>query len=632
MSTLVKSAAGFVRPRRANQNQLVAATRETVRRLENLTEGQLQQASGQLRERVAQQGPDLAGIQIEAFALMSEAIRRTRNIELYDVQLLASIILSQGRVAEMQTGEGKTLACAPAVFLHGLAGRGVHVATPNSYLAQRDCELLTPVFRLLGATISLLPEREAAERKRAAYMCDVTYGTGYEFGFDYLRDQLSLRQPGKVLGETLWSRISGSDLPAPDTIQRPLSCAVVDEIDNVLLDDAGSPLVLSETADQDAPDAAAHQMACRLAAQLREGVDYRLDASAGRVNLTDDGADRIHGPEVDIPLCMLLRSWTEYVEKALLARTIYRRDVHYVVHEGVVQIVDASTGRIFSDRTWQDGLHQAVEAKENVRITAERSALSQITRQRFYRLYPRLCGMTGTVAGCQREFRQIYGLKTQPVPLRIPSRRTIMPPRFFSTAAAKWQAVAQSVAEVHATARPVLIGTRSIDDSEILASVFHQRGLEFELLNGRQDAAEAEIVARAGRLRAITIATNLAGRGTDIKLGADAVSRGGLHVVVGECHESRRVDRQLVGRCARQGDPGSAQTFVSAEDSLLSRFGSWLADSLRRFADHQGEVNLNLARQVARLQMLAERQEYAARCALLRLDRSRDVLFSQRPR
>ena len=258
--------------------------------------------------------------------------------------------------------------------------------------------------------------------------------------------------------------------------------------------------------------------------------------------------------------------------------------MHYVVVDGAVQIVDASTGRIFSDRTWQDGLHQAIEAKEGVRITAEKHAEAQITRQRYFRLYERLCGMTGTAAGCEREFRQVYGLKTHSVPLRAPCQREILPPRFFANATAKWQAVVASVVEMHALRRPVLIGTRSIDDSERLADVFRQHALAFELLNGRQDAAEAEVVARAGQPCAITIATNLAGRGTDIQLAPEVVPRGGLHVVVAECHDSRRVDRQLIGRCARQGDPGSAQMFVSAEDSLIQRFGPWLGEFMQRHA------------------------------------------------
>ncbi len=617
--------------RRGREAQQISAIREAATRLVRLTETELGQASADLRNRVAQHGPDALGAKVQAFAFMREAIRRIRGVELYDEQLRAALILAKGRVAEMQTGEGKTLACAPAAYLHGLTGRGVHVATPNAYLAHRDFELLAPAFQLLGCPAGLLPERDSAERKRAAYLCDVTYGTGYEFGFDFLRDQLSMRQAAsQALGQMLWDKIRGSDRQTSGTTQRPLYCAVVDEIDNVLLDDAGSPLVLSETADQEAPDSAAHQLAHRIAPRLESGRHYQFDASSGCLQVTDAGVERVHAADVDVPVSVLLRSWTEYVEKALLAALLFRRDVHYVVIDGTVQIVDASTGRIFTDRTWQDGLHQAIEAREGVRITAEKHALAQITRQRFFRLYERLCGMTGTASGCEREFRQVYGLQVRAVPLRAPCRREILPTRFFANATAKWQAVARSVAQLHAARRPALIGTRSIDDSERLASLFRQCGLGCELLNGRQDAAEADIVARAGQPGAITIATNLAGRGTDIQLDSEVARLGGLHVVVGECHDSRRVDRQLIGRCARQGDAGSAQTLFSADDSLIQRFGPWLAEAMRRHAGPDGEVPFDLSRQVRRLQALAERQDYAARCALLRRDRSRDVLFSQR--
>ena len=347
------------------------------------------------------------------------------------------------------------------------------------------------------------------------------------------------------------------------------------------------------------------------------------------MQLTEAGIERIHAADLEIPVAVLLRTWTEYVELALRAEFLLRLDVHYVVVQGVVQIVDASTGRIFSDRTWQDGLHQAVEAKEDVPITAQRHALAQITRQRYYRRYDRFCGMTGTAAGCEREFRQVYGLTVKVVPLRVPSRRLVLPTRFFATASAKWAAIVQSVLQIHAEQRPVLVGTRSICDSEHLAGLLQQRGLYFALLNGRQDATEAAIVARAGKKGAITIATNLAGRGTDIQLDRNLAARGGLHVILAECHESARIDRQLIGRCARQGDPGSAQTFVSAEDSLIQRFGPWLAESMRRHGDSLGEVAVDLTRPLRRLQRTAERFAYASRCALLRRDLSRDELLSR---
>ncbi|MEO8496041.1 MAG: preprotein translocase subunit SecA, partial [Planctomycetota bacterium] len=348
------------------------------------------------------------------------------------------------------------------------------------------------------------------------------------------------------------------------------------------------------------------------------------------VRLTQEGVAWIHQTQHELPIHLLHRTWSEYVQQALHARLL-RRDVHYIVDDqGTVQIVDTSTGRIFTDRSWRDGLHQAVEAKERVVITGERRPLAQITRQRFARLYERLAGTTGTATGCEREFQQVYRLEVQSIPLRTPSQRAIWPARFFTRQQTKWDAIAASVDELHARQRPVLVGTRSIADSERLAELFRQQGIEFELLNGRQDAEEAAIVGQAGLRGAVTIATSLAGRGTDIKLGTGVADLGGLHVVVCECDESERIDRQLIGRCARQGEPGSAQIFVSAEDSLVAQHGSWLAQSIARLAGPDGELRLDLLPKIRRIQRAAERRANAARAALLRRDLSRDSLHSRR--
>ena len=412
-----------------------------------------------------------------------------------------------------------------------------------------------------------------------------------------------------------------------DVVQRPLHAAIIDEVDNVLLDEAGSPLVISGPADQLAADAVAHRLAGEVVAHLERDRDYRLDAATGFLQLTDPGVERIHASDWNIPLSLLIRTWAEYVELAIRARFLLFRDVHYIVDDQKVQIVDGCTGRIFSDRTWQDGLHQAVEAKEGVPITADRVPLAQITRQRYYRLYKRLCGMTGTAAGCEREFHGVYNLQVNPVPLRVPSRREIWPTRFFDRTEAKCRAIAQSVLDLLNAGRPVLVGTRSILDSDRLAASFREHQIEFALLNGRQDEEEAAIVARAGQPGAVTIATDLAGRGTDIRLGPGVADHGGLHVILAECHDSTRVDRQLIGRCARQGDPGSAQMFVSAEDSLIQRLGPWLGECMGQYGNRDGEVTLDLTGQLRRLQRMVERRDYANRCALLRRDLARDSLL-----
>jgi preprotein translocase subunit SecA len=483
---------------------------------------------------------------------------------------------------------------------------------------------------MLGLHVGLLPEGGAPPAgKRAAYLCDVTYGTGYEFGFDYLRDQLTLqRSSGRTLGAALLESLAG--VAAPTLIQRELYYAIVDEADNVLLDDAAAPLILSDTSHGEAEDAEVHRAARRILQHLRPDEHLRGSAASSRIELTEAGTAWIHRA-AEIPIEQLRRTWTEYVEQALRATTL-RRDVHYIVaDDGTVKIVDHGTGRIFTDRTWRSGLHQAVEAKEGLRITPERQPLAQITRQRFSRLYRRLAGTTGTASGCEREFRGVYRLDVAPIPLRTASRRSIWPMRCFVSQSLKWNAIADSVERVHGTQRPVLVGTASIDESEHLAELFRGRGLDFQLLNGRQDAAEATIIAAAGRRQALTIATSLAGRGTDIRLGPGVAELGGLHVVVSQCGDSARIDRQLMGRCARQGDPGSAQLFVSSEDKLLAQHGAWLAQFIQRHAGSDGELKADLGRQLRRIQQTAERAAYAARRVLLRRDLSRDSLYGPQP-
>jgi preprotein translocase subunit SecA len=631
LSSVETSVASMPVPRDARDDEILVGVHARSDTLVGLSKEQLRERAEQLRLTVLHESVDAVACRVEAFALMYEALRRRRGIALYDVQLLAGLALARGQIAEMETGEGKTFACAPAALLHSLSGRGVHVATPNVYLAKRDFELVLPAFEILGVHAGLLDEHASDEKKRLAYRCDVTYGAGYEFGFDYLRDQLTLRQySSRPLGRTMLERLAGVDSPTDQLLQRGLYYAIVDEADHVLLDDAASPLVLSATDEVDAPDAELHRAAGGVANQLLAGIHFRITGAAG-VELTRDGIARIHQSTSHLSLEELQRTWSEYVEQALQARLL-KRDVHYVVDKnGAVQIVDGATGRIFSDRTWSDGLHQAVEAKEGVRITSEKPPLAQITRQRFARLYERLAGMTGTAAGCEREFVHVYHLDVQTIPLRKPSRREEWPTRFFATQASKWDAIAESVAQVHAQGRPVLAGARSIADSVRLAELFQQHGMTVQLLNGRQDAEEAAVISRAGVRGAVTIATNLAGRGTDIKLAAGVDSLGGLHVVVSECGDSARVDRQLVGRAARQGDPGSAQLFVSAEDALIQHHGTWLARTMLRLAGARGELNVDLTPQLRRVQRVAERMAYAARSNLLRRDLSRDSLYSKRP-
>ncbi len=608
--------------------QILAAIREEQARLPELTPSLLAERSESARLRIATDGVDDFQAVVHAFVLADLGLRQALGISLYDVQILASLALARGAIAEMATGEGKTYSCAPAAVLHGLTGRGVHVVTTNAYLAQRDYELLASAYRAIDLTSSLIPERAQASEKRLAYQSDIAYSTGYELGFDYLRDQLTLRTPdARRLGQSLLQRLHGKSAGRDPLIQRPHYYAIVDEIDNVLLDDASSPLILSGAAPGEAPDAEVHRVARDLIYLLNPASDYVVDSKAGSVQLTPEGIERIHDPKIPIPLSQLTRTWTEYIEQALRAQLLIRKDVHYIVSDGTVQIVDASTGRIFADRVWQDGLHQAIEAKEGVTITADRRAMAQVTRQRYFRRYQRLAGMTGTAQGCEREFQQVYRLPIQPIPLRKPTQRRELPTRFFVSTEAKSKAIVQSVAEIHATGRPILIGTRSIEDSQRLADLLAEAGVAHRLLNGKQDEEEAAVVGRAGDPGAVTIATNLAGRGTDIKLSEEVIALGGLHVIAAECHDSPRVDRQLLGRCGRQGDPGTTQTFVSADDVLIQRHGPWLARFMARHASPQGEVMRNLTPYIRRMQQTAERIGFRQRSEVLRRDLASDALF-----
>lgn len=626
MPGLISAALRCVSSKESNA-QFIRHVRDQSLSLQSSSTAELRNFSTQLRQKASIRPFEQTSVLTSAFALANASLQRTLGIQLYDVQLIAARTLAAGEIAEMQTGEGKTFSAVPAAVWGGLIGHGVHVSTPNHYLAMRDYSELKPVYEMAGISVGLLPERTTSCAKRKAYACDVTYGSGYEFGFDYLRDQLALRSLAKQeLGESLLRSLERRPAsPQQVTCQRGLWFAIVDEADNVLVDDATSPLILSESQPGDACDADAVRLARYVATHLDERHIKQLGPQ--QLELSDLGRERIHGDDIAIPVHQLLRPWTSYVVTALRADRFFRRDVHYVVDRETVQIVDASTGRVFADRAWQSGLHQAIEAKENLRITPEKSALARITRQRFYRLYDRVAGMTGTAASCRRELQSVYGVKTRIIPLRTPSQRTLLPMRCFTTQAAKWQAIVRSIREYHVTGRPLLIGTRTIAESDQLANLLTGHDTPFQVLNDRQDEEEAQIIARAGRAGKITIATNLAGRGTDIKLSEKVKELGGLHVIVTEPHESPRIDRQMIGRAGRQGDPGSAQLFVAMDDWLIKTFGSWLTASTAQLVDGSGEITLRLEPQIRRIQLAAERQHYAVRAQMLRADLANDDLF-----
>ena len=608
------------------QRRIVAKVHGVAAKLKHFSRAELQNYVADLRESVHLRScvPDL--LAIPAIAASNEALRRVQGIELYDVQVLAANALMSRKVANMQTGEGKTLVAVPTAVYSGLFGRGTHVATPNAYLAERDCEQLKSVYEELGMTAGLLNSQDTSPHaKSKAYRCDITYGPGHEFGFDYLRDQVMLKEQRALpRGVRQIECLQGNRLQMPIQ-QRGLASAIVDEIDSVLIDDASSPQILSSFQSGEAQDSDAVQLANRLADNLEQDLHYR-EVRNGQFRLTRQGFNAIHDASITIPANQIARPWTQYVEAALCAKFHFVRDIDYVVVDDTIRIVEKSTGRIFEDRSWQAGLHQAIEAEEQVPITPESLPLAQVTRQRFYRLYSRLAGMTGTTENCIHELKKIYGLDVAVIPLRVPSQRRTLPIQAFSTSEERWEAIARAVSKIHRKGQPVLIGTRTIKDSCRLADKLLDRGLRFELLNGVQDADESKVISRAGHESAITIATNLAGRGTDIKLTPRSRSLGGLHVIVSECQASARVDRQLIGRCARQGDPGSFQTFVSAEDWLFANHVPWLSKSASNFSKIKGKTLNSFIR---KLQSKIERTQFANRLQLLQANQLTKQLLSR---
>ncbi|MFO7902033.1 MAG: preprotein translocase subunit SecA [Pirellulaceae bacterium] len=565
-----------VRPRAVTppvaDRRTIQSIRECADGLRQRGDHELRDAMRELREIVSGKEPADRSMVISCFALVTESSRRTLGVELYDVQLSAGLALARKSIVEMQTGEGKTLSAALAAAAFSLCGAGVHLMTVNAYLAERDYLELLPTWTLLGISAGLLRQDATPEQKRSAYGCDITYGPGYEFGFDYLRDQLRLlSRPRQRLGSAYRNQLRGQDAAVASLLQRGQAFAIVDEADSVMLDEAVTPLILSGASQDKARHPDLYLNAMRLADQLEVNRDYLLDARWKITQLTEYGAKKIRDAAALRPSAGLGRPWSQYVEQALHAKLILRRDVDYVVENDHIMLVDEKTGRIFGNRSWRDGLRQAVEAREGVHITAENESLARISRQRYLRLYQGMCGLTGTAVGVEKEYWQVYRMPVVKIPLRTPSRRHVLPTRFFADQQLKWSAIVKDIERIHRTGQPILVGTRTIEDSQALAAKLEAANISCHLLNGLQDADEADVVAAAGRVGKVTVATNMAGRGTDITLHGGAAELGGLHVIGCEPHDSARVDRQLMGRCARQGDPGTCQSFVSAEDPVIAR-------------------------------------------------------------
>ena len=631
--------------------------------LQALSDTELQAKTAEFKQRLAD-GEKLDSLLVEAFAVCREASKRVLGMRHFDVQLIGGMVLHYGKIAEMRTGEGKTLVATTAVYLNALTGKGVHVVTVNDYLAARDAGIMRPLYEFLGMSVGIIISNMDHADKKAAYLADITYGTNNEYGFDYLRDNMVSDQSEKV--------------------QRELSFAVVDEVDSILIDEARTPLIISGQADDNVTlYQVMNQIPPQLIAQKSEDGegDYWVDEKARQVVLSDQGHE--HAEQILTKMGLLqegdsLYSTTNimlmhHLMAALRAYTLYQRDQHYVVQDGEVIIVDEFTGRLMAGRRWSDGLHQAVEAKEGVEINKENQTLASITFQNFFRLYDKLAGMTGTADTEAFEFQNIYGLETVIIPPNRPMIRKDLNDQIYRSIEEKYEAVVADIKERHAKGQPILVGTTSIENSELVSALLDKEHLRHNVLNAKEHAREADIIAQAGRPGMITVATNMAGRGTDIVLGGNikpqidainaddslteeakkseidklqqqwqidhdaVIAAGGLHIIGTERHESRRIDNQLRGRAGRQGDAGSSRFYLSFEDPLLRLFALDRATAiLNRLAPERGvaiEAGM-LNRQIEGAQRKVENRNFDMRKQVLEYDDvandQRKVIYHQR--
>ena len=575
--------------------------------MQNLKDCELTEKTNFFRERIAK-GESLDSILPEAFAVVRETSKRKLGERHYDVQLIGGIVLHEGKIAEMRTGEGKTLTSTLAIYLNALAGKGVHIITVNDYLAKRDAEWMSPVFHHLNMEVGIIQNMMNDEERKKAYNADITYGTNNEFGFDYLRDNMKF------------------DLK--DYVQRDQHYAIVDEVDSILIDEARTPLIISGPSEKGSD---LYHVANRAVLGLKKEDDFEVDEKAKSVQLTESGIDKIeHAMSVNNLYAPENILHLHHAQQALKANALFSKDVDYVVKDGEVLIVDEFTGRILAGRRYSDGLHQALESKEGVKVEKENQTLATITLQNYFRMYDKLAGMTGTAETEVAEFHNIYKLGVTVIPTHRPMVRDDQADIIFLTRDDKFQAVAEDIKRCYASKQPVLVGTVAIETSEYLSHILYNEGVPHNILNAKQHEREAEIVKEAGEQGKITIATNMAGRGTDIKLGEGVIELGGLRIIGTERHESRRIDNQLRGRAGRQGEPGSSKFYLSLEDDLIRVFGGEkLKNTMMRIGMKPGEsIEHNMvSRSIEKAQEKVEKHNFEIRKHLLEYD---DVLNQQR--
>ncbi len=618
LSSLLKSVFGTSSERHVKRLEpILEAVRAREAECVRMRNNQLRRQTQLFKERLSQ-GESLDDILPEAFAVVSETAKRVVGMRPFDVQVIGGIVLHQGNIAEMVTGEGKTLVATMPVYLNSLTGDGVHLVTVNDYLAQRDSEWMGPIYRFLGQTVGLIQHDMATAERQVAYRADITYGTNNEFGFDYLRDNGAVR--------------------ADDRVQRKLNYAIIDEVDSILIDEARTPLIISGRPEKSTD---LYYKVDDVVRRLRKDTHFELEEKHNQVLLTEDGmetAEKLLGVE-DLYVSDSL-GIVHMIEQALKAHHFFKRDDEYMVRNGEVLIVDEFTGRVMEGRRYSDGLHQALEAKERVPVQFEMQTIASITYQNYFKLYNKIAGMTGTAATEAMEFSQIYDLDVVQIPTNLPLIREDMTDLVFATEDGKYKYVAGELAEIHNTGRPVLVGTVSIEKSERVANQLEEIGIQdYQVLNAKHHEREAAIVANAGKPGAITIATNMAGRGTDIKLAEGVRELGGLAIIGTERHESRRIDNQLRGRCGRQGDPGTTRFYVSLEDEVARLFGG---DKVRRLLDWFGSQDMDdmpldqkmVSRTIERAQRQVEEYNFEVRKHLKEyddiMDKQRKIIYGMR--
>ena len=600
--------------------------------LQALGDHELRKRSLSIRYRAKSQEP-LDRLMPEAYALVREAARRSLNMRHFDVQMLGGAAMHNRSIVEMQTGEGKTLTATLPMYLNALTGKGAMLATVNDYLARRDAQWMGPCYELLGISVGVIETQMQQPARRKAYACDVIYGTAKEFGFDFLRDRLLLRRINEGLTDFLGGMLGqNGDGGGEQPVQRGAHFILVDEADSILIDEARTPLIISALPTEEEKIAVeCYRWSAKVADEFEDEEHYEYDHEKQSVELTPAGRQLVRNlPKPDAMDSVGMFTIYEYAERAIKVKRAFTLDRQYVIRDGEVVIVDEFTGRLSEGRKWRDGIHQAIEAKEKVEVTVATGQAARITVQDYFLRFERLAGMTGTATSSAGELGKIYDVHVVPIPTNRPAVRVRLPDAVFGTSDAKWAAMVEEIRELHALRRPILIGTRSIDKSVHLSKLLEEAGVEHQVLNAHQIAAEADIIARSGLPGHVTVSTNMAGRGTDIKLGEGVADMGGLHVILTEMHDSARIDRQLSGRCGRQGDPGTFRQYLALDDDiLLAGLGPDKAEKLQKLGESSKGPFSQFARLFRKSQRIIERRHFRDRRVLMYYEKERKKLQKQ---